>query len=578
MPPNAVERRQLSSEELEAGWRLACQLKVEGDLAALAPHPSDKVGRKSIDTSIPLFLDPWAGRIAFSPEPERDEETVSAVRHSFREMSLSGRLKDHPRLEGEIVSRLNEAVRGNQEASMVSLTIAEGEVVDVEVGDTSKQVYGAVIDIGTTNICGYLVYLINGSLLAETVRPNSQRAWGWDLMARVHAASRREHGGKEALDELTSTVREDVDRVLGDLLRQTRVRRRDVISLIFVGNSVMHHLFFGLPVETFGVAPYVPLKDEGTGFSPADLGLRLPPSARAHFLPLFAGFVGADALGVALALDLGREELEKPLLSLDLGTNVELLLACPDGNLWCTSTPAGPAFEGGEIRCGMSSVPGAISEIDINGEHLEIRTIEGSPPAGICGTGLIEVAGCLLDLGVLDYSGRILPAEESPAGVPESVRRRIVEKEGVRRFILEEAGRSASGSPIFLDQWDVRKLQSAKAAVKAGANLLLREAGVEWGELETVFLAGAFGTYLRPGRAVRIGLIPPLPEDKVRVVHNAAGSGGRLALLSREKLAHGVELKEKVRNVELAGRSEFQDAFLHAIPFPKLSCDKTDPR
>ncbi|MDP7168091.1 MAG: ASKHA domain-containing protein, partial [Nitrospinota bacterium] len=153
-------------------------------------------------------------------------------------------------------------------------------------------------------------------------------------------------------------------------------------------------------------------------------------------------------------------------------------------------------------------------------------------------------------------------------GVPESVRRRIVEKDGVRRFILEEAGRSASGSHIFLDQWDVRKLQSAKAAVMAGANILLREAGIEWGELETVFLAGAFGAHLRSGRAARIGLIPPLPEDRVRIVHNAAASGGRLALLSREKLAQAAELKVMTRNVELAGHPEFQDAFVQAIPFP----------
>ncbi len=567
-PPNAAERNQLSPEELGAGWRLACQLKVEGDLAALAPHPSDKVGRKSIDTSIPLLLEPWAERVAFCSDLAVEEDAALAIRRGLRKMSLSGRLKELPRLEGEIVLRLNEAILWNQEASVVSLTITEGEVVDVEAGDTSKRVYGAVIDIGTTNICGYLVHLINGSLLAEAVRPNSQRTWGWDLMARVHAASQREHGGKEALDELTSAVREDVDRILGDLLRQARVRRRDMISLIFVGNSVMHHFFFGLPVESFGVAPYVPLKDEGMGFSPADLGVRLPSSARAHFLPLIAGFVGADALGVALALDLGREELKKPLLALDLGTNVEILLACQDGNLWCTSTPAGPAFEGGEIRCGMSSVPGAISEIDVIEDHLEFRTIESSPPAGICGTGLIEVVACLLDLGVIDNSGRILPAEESLEGVPESVRRRIVEKDGVRRFILEEAGRSASGSHIFLDQWDVRKLQSAKAAVMAGANILLREAGIEWGELETVFLAGAFGAHLRSGRAARIGLIPPLPEDRVRIVHNAAASGGRLALLSREKLAQAAELKVMTRNVELAGHPEFQDAFVQAIPFP----------
>jgi uncharacterized 2Fe-2S/4Fe-4S cluster protein (DUF4445 family) len=388
-------------------------------------------------------------------------------------------------------------------------------------------------------------------------------------MSRVHAASSRSHGGSEALGSLTAAVRGDVGRILGDLLRQARMRRRDLVGLVFVGNSVMHHLFLGLPVESFGEAPYVPLQDEGVKFSPAEMDLRLSPSARAYFLPLFSGFVGADALGVALALDLGRKNLSKPVLALDLGTNVEILLAGPGGNLWCASTPAGPAFEGGEIRCGMPSVPGAISGVDVREGRLEIHTIEGAPPAGICGTGLIEAVGCLLDLGVLEDSGRMLPAEELPPGVSESVRARIVEKDGGRHFVLEEAARSASGSPIYLDQWDVRQLQSAKAAVRAGAELLLREAEIEWKALGDIYLAGAFGTYLRPERAVRIGLLPPLPADRIHIAHNAAGSGGRLALLSRAKLAQADELKRKAQFVELAGRPEFQDAFIQAISFPE---------
>lgn len=569
--PNLLERRQFNPEELESGWRLACQLKVEGDLAVLVPHPSDNVGRKSIDTSIPFLLDPWAERVALGFEPGV-EDAPAAIRHGLRAMHRDGYLKVLPRLDEKITRRLDDEVREIQKASTVSLTIADGEVVDVEEGDTSKQILGAVVDIGSTNICGYLVHLINGALLAETSRPNSQRAWGWDLMSRVQAASSRSHGGNEALGSLTAAVREDVDRILADLLRQARVRRRDLVTLVFVGNSVMHHLFFGLPVESFGVAPYVPLKDEGVKFSPTDLGLRLPPSTRAHFLPLFAGFVGADALGVALALDLGRKSLSKPVLALDLGTNVEILLAGPGGNLWCASTPAGPAFEGGEIRCGMPSAPGAISEIDIREGRLEIRTIEGAFPAGICGTGLIETVGCLLDLGVLEDSGRILPAEELPSGVSESVRARIVEDDGCRhgrQFVLEEEARSASGSPIFLDQWDVRQLQSAKAAVRAGAELLLQVAGIEWEALGDIYLAGAFGAYLRPERAVRIGLLPSFPTDRIHIVHNAAGSGGRLALLSREKLAQADELKRKAQFVELAGRPEFQDAFIQAISFPK---------
>lgn len=566
-PPNAAERRQLNSEELESGWRLSCQLKVEGNLAALAHHPSDKVSRKSIDTSIPLLLEPWAERIALSLEPGA-EDALAAIRHSLEASHREGRLKEMPRLDDRTASRINKGARKAQKESTISITIADGAVVDVEAGDTSKQILGAVVDIGSTNVCGYLIHLINGALLAEASRPNSQRTWGGDLMSRVHAASSRSRGGQDALGSLTATVREDVDRVLDDLLRQARMRRRDLVGLVFVGNGVMHHLFFGLPVESFGEAPYVPLQDEGVTFSPAELNLRLPPSAKAHFLPLFSGFIGADAMGVALALDLGRKNLSAPVLALDLGTNVEILLATPGEELWCASTPAGPAFEGGEIRCGMPSAPGAISEVDAREGRLEIRTIEGAPPAGICGTGLIEAVGCLLDLGVLEGSGRILSAEELPPRVPESVRSRIAQKDGGRHFVLAEAAQTASGAPIYLNQRDVRHLQSAKAAVRAGAELLLKEAGIGWKALDGIYLAGAFGASLRPESALRIGLLPPFPAGRIHVVHNAAGSGGRLALLSRAKLAQANELKRKARFVELAGRQEFQDAFIQAIPFP----------
>ena len=549
---------------------------MESDLAALAPHPSDKVSRKSIDTSIPLLLDPWAERVAFCLEPAGDKNTVSAIRRSLREMSQSGRLKEHPRLEGEIVSRLNEAVRGNQEASVVSLTITDGEVVDVEAGDTSKQVYGAVIDIGTTNICGYLVHLINGSLLTEAVRPNSQRAWGWDLMSRVQAASSRSQGGNGALGSLTAAVREDVDRILGDLLRQARMRRRDLVGLVFVGNSVMHHLFFGLPVESFGEAPYVPLKDEGAEFSPADLGLRLPPSARAHFLPLFSGFVGADALGVALALDLGRKVLKKSLLALDLGTNVELLLACPDGNLWCTSTPAGPTFEGGEIRCGMSSVPGAISEIDINGENLEIRTIEGSPPAGICGTGLIEAAGCLLDLGVLDR----FRAHLAGGGIPPGCAGKrpppgLLRREGRPSFCSGRVGAIGFGLSCFSRPVGCEAASKCQGGGqgRSGTSAAARRASNGRRSAKPFISQGAFGTNLQAREALFVLACFLLRSRwiEIHIVQNAAGSGGRLALLSRAKACSRPTNSSEKHN-SLNWPVARSSRTLLSRPFPFLSC------
>ncbi|MEK6711222.1 MAG: ASKHA domain-containing protein [Nitrospinota bacterium] len=500
-PPNPAERAQLSSEELSAGWRLACQVEVRGRLAVLAPHPADRPVRKTIDTSLPLRLDPWAG-------PE-------------------GR--------------------------------------PLQPAESPERALGAVVDIGTTNVCGYLVDLETGALLAEAWRPNSQRSWGADLMTRVLAASRPEAGGSGSREELTRAVRRDVDRILTDLLRSIRARRRRVAGLVFVGNSVMHHLFMGMAVESFGAAPYTPLADGGMAFCPRELGLRLHASSKAHFLPLLAGFVGADAVGVALALGLDRPERKSVSLALDLGTNVEILLGTPGGRIWCASAPAGPAFEGGGIRSGMGAGPGAVCAVDVVVGDLALRTIEDLPPAGICGTGLIEAAAGLLDLGVVDPSGRFREAVELRDTLPESLTRRLVDEKGGRGFLLAPGGGSG---PVVLGQWDVRKLQAAKAAVRAGADLLLQEAGFRWEEVSEICLAGAFGAHLRPERAARIGLLPPIPLERVRVVNNAAASGARLALLSRAELARATALKRKARYVELAGRMEFQERFIEALPFP----------
>ena len=500
-PPTPAERTQLSPEDLGAGWRLACQVRVQGSLAVLVPCPEDRPVRKTIDTSLPVRLDPWADLGGPRPSP----------------------------------------ARGAQRA------------------------YGAVLDIGTTNVCGYLIDLETGVLMAEAWRPNGQRAWGADLMTRVLAASPPEAGGGGARGALTRAIRHDADMILTDLLRSIRGRRRQVAGLVFAGNSVMHHLFMGMPVESFGSAPYAPLTSEGVAFCPRDLGIRLSASAKAHFLPLLAGFVGADAVGVALALGLDRPERNSVALALDLGTNVEILLGTPGGDIWCASTPAGPAFEGGEIRCGMGAVPGAICAVDIGEDDLILRTVEGLPAVGICGTGLIEATAALLDGGVIDPTGKFREAGALRKTLPGSLFGRLVDGNGARGILLATGGKAG---PVILGQWDVRKLQAAKAAVRAGADLLLKEAGFQWEEVKEIFLAGAFGAHLRPERAGRIGLFPPILAGRVEVVNNAAASGARLALLSRAELARATALKGKARYVELAGRKEFQESFLEALPFP----------
>jgi len=565
-PPTPAEQRQLSQEERDAGWRLACQVRVKGGLTAFVPFPEDRPARKSIDTQLPVRIKPWAERSTIWLRGKGEKEEGVLVE---RTLSALRRRRPGLRIDESLALRLPSPRQGAEGRDVpLTVTITNGCVVDLECEKSERKAYGAVIDIGTTNLCGYLIDMATGALAAESARPNTQREWGADLMTRVLAASPAERGGKDALARLSRAVRRDVDEVLTDLLRRVRAKRRHLIALIFVGNSVMHHLFLGLPVESFGFAPYAPLRKEGVAFRPAEKGIRLPPSSRAHFFPLLAGFVGADAVGVALALNLDRTKGDRAILALDLGTNVEILLGIPGESLWCASTPAGPAFEAGEIRCGMTSGPGAVCEVDVRDGEISLRTIEDAPPRGICGTGLIDAAAGLLECGVIDPTGRMRGAEELPAGTPEDIRRRIFEAGGSRKFMLWGDASPLSANGVYLDQWDVRKLQAAKAAVRAGVGLLLAEAGLGWGDVGDVCLAGAFGTSLRPEKILRIGLIPEKPPEHIRSVGNAAASGARLALLSRTELKRAGEIQERVQYVELAGRPEFEKAFIEAIPFP----------
>ncbi|MFQ5896203.1 MAG: 2Fe-2S iron-sulfur cluster-binding protein, partial [Nitrospinota bacterium] len=256
--PNAAERRQLTPEELAAGWRLACQTPVRGDLAVLAPLPDDRPARKTIDTSLPVRLDPWAERLSLRVEAGEGREGGALMARALAALRLRKDSPGRPSVDVGLFPRLEPHLsRALTQKTPLTLTLVEGAVVDLEPGDTARKAYGAVIDIGTTHLYAYLIDLATGALLAEVGRPNSQRAWGADLMARVLAATPRAGGGGGAREELTRAVRRDVDQIITTLLRQSRVRKRHLVSLTFVGNSVMHHLFLGIPVESLGVAPYV---------------------------------------------------------------------------------------------------------------------------------------------------------------------------------------------------------------------------------------------------------------------------------------------------------------------------------
>jgi len=309
----------------------------------------------------------------------------------------------------------------------------------------------------------------------------------------------------------------------------------------------VHHLFLGLRVAPLAYAPYTPVIRSAVDVKARDVGLRIAPGGYVHLLPNVAGYVGADH--VAMLLATGLAEAEGVVLALDIGTNTEVCLACR-GRLTSVSCASGPAFEGAHIRHGMRAAPGAIERVRLMGDRVEIQTVGGGPPVGICGSGVLDALAQLRLAGAVDPGGRL---QDHP---------RVREREGRREFVLveEREGRPA----IVVTQKDIRQLQLAKGAIRAGIEVLLEVCGITEEEIEEVIVAGAFGTYIDIESAITIGMLPRLPLDRFRQVGNAAGSGARAALISLRKRAEAQEIARRIEYIELAIYPGFTRTFVRA--------------
>lgn len=414
---------------------------------------------------------------------------------------------------------------------------------------------GAAVDQGTTTIAAYLVDFASRRVVASASRLNSQRAYGADVIARI------EYAGRDAarLRELAELARGDLRALVGQLLAAAGADAAGLREISVVGNTTMLHLFAAVDPSGIAVAPFTPAFTElrrgpasAYGFPWEDASLSLGPSV--------AGYVGADIVAAIRAVGLeGRQGLS---LLLDLGTNGEMALGNRDGILAC-ATAAGPAFEGAVISCGTGGVAGAIDSLRWEAGRLVPTTIGGAAAIGVCGSGIIDAAACLLRGGIIDETGAM--AEEwSAGGYPLAGGETGGEAGGEAGG---KAGGEASGG-IRFSQADVRQIQLAKAAVAAGIGALLNEAGASLKDIDTVFLAGGFGSYLRPESAAAIGLIPPALLDRVETVGNAAGHGAVRMLLFRDEPAAMSRLAGSIRYIELSGSDYFRDRFVEELFFP----------
>ncbi len=555
--PLPVELVHISQPDLNRGVRLACQTRpLPGQIVKALRAEAGRTRILKSARTRKVVLAPEVRKLCVSvPAPEAGDGGTDWERVA------GGLLLEKIEIGLAQLRQLPGALRATPQE--VTIALRGNRVAAVESGDTTGQLYGMAFDIGTTTVVGYLMDLENGRELAAASALNPQGAYGEDLIARLSFVQERPDGLAILQEAIVSLLNQLIHQALED----TGLDPCQLYEVTLVGNVVMHHLLLGIDTRSLAAAPYVPVVRDGLDIPASEIGLELGPQAEAHVLPNIAGFVGADMVGTLLtALPHQSPDIQ---LIIDLGTNGEMAMGSRDRLLVC-STAAGPAFEGARIRHGMRASSGAIDRVRLDGD-VHCHVIDGAAPAGICGSGLVDAVAQMLDHGIVSPSGRLLKAEQLPESVGRRLRARVKGTGQLGdeiRFILSSPEGAHGDKEVCLTQQDIRELQLAKGAIYAGIQVLKKELGIEDEEISEVRLAGAFGTFVNTESARRIGLIPPLPLDRVKTIGNAAGYGAQLALLSTAERRIAELIARRSEHINLSGHAGFQDLFIRALQFP----------
>lgn len=520
-------------------WQLACQIKPRTDLVVelsarslATPERTDVPG---FDIAVPP--EPAASAVGVIMAPPTLADCRADTQRLADALSLQGTSLQHVPLEMLVV--LPDILR--RQGWRGTAIVDEGGALRAFMPPDAP-VAGLAVDLGTTNVAAYLMDLKDGRRLAGSGLENLQRAYGADIITRLTHAVRTPNGRAELARAARHTIRMQIE----SLCQSAGIDAGCIVDITVCGNTAMQHLLLGLPVKQLGAAPFIAAGAEPMQVAARDLDLPTAPAAKAWLFPGIGGYVGGDHVADLLA----TQSLQKKGLTLviDIGTNTEISLVQGE-TILCLSTPSGPALEGSQISCGMRAAEGAIERVreDASGGFL-VTTIGKAEPVGVCGSGVLDAVAAMLRSGAIDRRGRIA------AGHPATV-----DWFGHRAVQL--------APKVVLTQDDIRAVQLAKGAIRAGIEVLLTSAGLTEDRIDRVIVAGAFGTYIDVESAIAIGMLPPLPAQRFTQVGNSAGLGARLALLSRRMRAEAVALTRRCRYIELSSRADFQRGFMRRINF-----------
>jgi uncharacterized 2Fe-2S/4Fe-4S cluster protein (DUF4445 family) len=565
--PDERERAVLSAVELASGIRLACRARIQGEVG-IEMNEAGEASILSTGIAVEAKLDPPAFALSFKvPAPELETQTDDETRFlSCLESALAVRKGGSapadrnggadtrigkPKLA--ILASLPGLLR--KDGGLLTAVVAGNEVVSVRSGNGSSAQYGVGVDIGTTTVVCYLLDLLTGKRLGVRSGLNAQRGFGADVISRIQHTIEKPEG----LSVLQGLVSGQISGLVRDLAADAGIDPADIASVCIAGNSTMLHLLAGVAPAAIASAPFIPGFTGRLTLRAAELGLDSTPNAAAILLPSVSGYVGADIVAGIMAV--GMADRDERALFIDIGTNGEMAFGGKSG-LLCCSTAAGPAFEGAVMERGSGGIGGAVDSVWVSGGSIGYSTIGSLPAIGLCGSGIIDALAAFLDLGLIDDTGRILDADEAGSLAPETAALRGESESGVRLYVDRERD-------LYLSQADVREAQLAKAAMAAGIDVLAKRAGVSLADIDRVYLAGGFGSFIDSASAVRIGLLPAEVGDRIVVAGNTSGAGAAACCLSAARLAECDRVRAACSYVELSASAEFNDAYIERMMFPE---------
>jgi uncharacterized 2Fe-2S/4Fe-4S cluster protein (DUF4445 family) len=557
------ESKFITEAEKTDGYRLGCAAQIKGDVLVFVPEESlagKQVVRKAA-TERAIELNPGIHLYYVELSPPSFQDLRGDLDRLKKELSEKYHLSPLD-IDYHVLLKLPRVLR-QANWNVTAVIWMEKEILDVKPGRV-EDAYGVAIDVGTTTVAAYLCNLRSGEVMATGSMMNPQISYGEDVMSRISYVVANPEDGLEKMNQL---IVDGLNRLTRDVTEKCHLSPEDILELTFVGNTVMHHLLLKIDPQYLGVSPFPPVVRQSVNLKARDLGLKVHPSANVYVLPVEAGFVGADNVGVLIAEEPYHQD--ERVLIIDIGTNGELVMG---GRTLLTSSSCatGPALEGATIKFGMRAALGAIERVRIDPQTLEAdfkvvdeeywRSESRSVKAkGICGSGIIDTIAELYRNGIIEKSGRFNPKIQSS---------RIKISEGRPEFIIAWKEETSIGKEITITQSDVRNVQLAKGALYAGAKLMMKRLGIE--RVDKIILAGAFGSYIDKEKAMILGMFPDCDLANVYAVGNAAGDGARIALLNRYKREEAEEVAGKIEYMELTIEEDFQREFIEALEFPHM--------